>query len=151
MKKSKKDVYSPYVQLDYELLDSAAWTALSYEAQWLYTELKKQFQYNNGGYDHLILPSSKVSWRMSKNTYWKKIAELIEYRFIKYVQHGGLMKQPSIYALSEGWRQKSIEIVDKEGKEAIKLGLAKKRGHGAIENLRSEKSQSQVVVGDTCR
>ncbi|MFX0152296.1 MAG: hypothetical protein ACFFAJ_16025 [Candidatus Hodarchaeota archaeon] len=49
MKKSKKDEYSPYVQLDYELLDSAAWTALSYEAQWLYIELKKQFRYNLGG------------------------------------------------------------------------------------------------------
>lgn len=129
MKKSKKDVYNPYVQLDYELLNSATWTALSDKAQLLYIELKKQFQYNNGGYDYLILPPSKVEWRMSPHTYWKKIKELIKYGFIKYVQHGGLMKQPSIFALSESWKQKSIEIVDTEGREAIRLGLAKKRTH----------------------
>jgi len=150
MKKSKKDDYSLYIRLDYELLDSAAWTALSYEAQWLYIELKKQFRYDKGGYDHLVLPYSKVSWRMCKNTFWKKIKELINYELIKVVEHGGLMRQPTVYALSEGWKKKSREIVNKEGREAIKLGRAKKRGHGVIENLRSKKSQTQVSNGDTC-
>ncbi len=36
------------------------------------------------------------------------------------------MKNPNVYATSERWKAKSIEIVDKEGKEAIKSGLSKK-------------------------
>ena len=151
LKKGVKKEYSPYVQLDYELLDSAAWTAMSYEAQWLYIELKKQFDYNNGGYSHLILPSSKVSWRMTPHTFWKKIAELIKYGFIKKVRHGGLMKQPNIYALSEGWKQKSRQIVDKEGREAIRLGLAKKRTHRDVaDNLfdSEKRSESNISAKD---
>lgn len=144
MKKSIKDGYSPYVQLNYELLDSAAWTALSYEAQWIYIELRKQFKLSKGGNSHLVLQYSVVSWRMSKNTFWKKIKELIEYGFLKVVEHGGMFNNPTVYALSEHWQKKSREIVDKEGREAIRLGLAKKRTHKAVaDNFHNSKKKKE--------
>lgn len=148
MKKSKNDDIPPFVMLDYDLLDSAVWSALSYEAQWIYIELKKQFKRNQGGYDHLILPYSKVSWRMVGNTFFKKINELIEYGLIKRVKSGGLFKNPTVYALSEKWKKKSIKIVDKEGREAIKKGNAKKRTHRNVaDNLPNPKKKKESKTG----
>ena len=149
MKKGVKEEYSPYVQLNYELLNAAAWTAMSYEAQWLYVDMKMQFNYNKGGYSHLVYPYSKAAWRMTSNTFWKKINELLEYRLIKKVKHGGLMKQPNVYALSDGWKKKSQEIVDTEGREAIRLGLAKKRSHRDVASnfhgsKKKQKSKSSI-------
>lgn len=138
MKKSRRKDAELFVKLEFELLNSAAWTAMTCEAQWVYIELKKQFNFNSGGFDHLILPYSKVKWRMSNKTFFKKIAELVEYGFIECVKRGGIMKQPNVYALREKWKEKSREIVTTEGKEAIRLGLAKRRGHGVIENLKSK-------------
>lgn len=135
MKKGKKDGDGvQYIRLEYELLNSAAWTALDSLAHDLYIELKKTFDFGKGGYDYLVLSPSKVSWLMSLNTYWKKIKKLIEYGFIKRVVSGGMYKNPTVYALSEHWRKKSIAIADKEGREAIKQGLAKKRTHRDVSN-----------------
>jgi len=117
-----------HVRLEYELLNSAAWTALDSLAHDLYIELKKKFDFNKGGYEHLVLPPSEVSWLMSRNTYWDRIKKLIKYGFIKAVKPGGLPK-PTVYALSERWRRVSVEIVDKEGREAIRAGYAKKKRH----------------------
>lgn len=134
MKKSKKDDQPPFVMLEYELLNSAAWTALDSLAHDLYIELKKKWKNDEEGYDYLVLSPSEVSWLMSLNTYWRKIKKLIEYGFIKRVVSGGMYKNPTVYALSERWRQISIDIVDKEGREAIKQGLAKKRTHRDVSN-----------------
>lgn len=145
MKKNEEDKYR--VELKYSLLDSAAWTALSYEAQWLYIELRKQW--ND---DRFVLPYSEVSWRMSKNTYWKKIKELIAYGFIKRVVPGGLMNNPTVYALSEGWKRKSREIMKTEGREAIQSGLVKKRSHRAIDNLpKPERKKSRKRMNKSQR
>ncbi len=135
MKKGKNDGEGiQHIRLEYELLNSAAWTALDSLAHDLYIELKKKWKYDEGGYDYLVLSPSEVSWLMSKNTYWKKIKKLIEYGLIKIVEHGGLFKNPTVYALSEKWKKKSREIVNKEGREAIKQGLAKKRTHRDVSN-----------------
>lgn len=128
MEKYRKDKVQ-HIELEYDLLNSAAWTALSYEAQWVYIELKKQWNFKQGGDKHLVLCYSQVSWRMAENTFWKKIIELVEYGFIKRVLPGGIYKNPTVFALSERWRKKNIEIVDKEGRGAIEQGLAKKRTH----------------------
>lgn len=73
---------------------------------------------------------------MSNGTFSKRLKELIKYGFIKIVEHGGLPKRPTVFALSHGWKNKSIEIVDKEGREAIKLGLTNKTSYkNNIRNL----------------
>ena len=41
-------------------------------AKWVYIELRKQFDYRKGGDNHLILPYSKVTWRMNRSTFSKK-------------------------------------------------------------------------------
>lgn len=124
-RKDKENI-EPYVKLDNSMTNAAAWTSLSDKAIWVYIELRKQFKSKEGGNSHLVLPYSKVAWRMNKRTFIAKIQELIDYGFIKLVKKGGLMKNPNVYATSERWKAKSMEIVDKEGKEAIKQGLVKK-------------------------
>jgi len=124
VKKGKGNSES-FVKLENEMTDSAAWTALSDSAVWLYIEFMKQFKYETE-FSRLILPFSKVSWRMSRGTFYKKIKELIKYGFIRIVSQGGLYKKPNVYALSNRWEEKSIKIVDKEGREAIRSGIARK-------------------------
>ena len=122
------------------MTESAVWTGLSDKAIWVYIELRKSFNFKKGGNSHLVLPYSKVAWRMSSGTFSLKIQELIQYRFIKVVEHGGLPKRPTVYALSDEWKKKSIEIVEKEGREAIKLGLANKPSYkNNIKNLEGKR------------
>ncbi len=138
--KKDRESTEPYVMLENSMTNSAAWTSLSDKAIWVYIELRKSFNYKKGGNNHLVLPYSKVAWRMSSGTYSKKTQELIDYRFIKIVEYGGLPKRPTVYALSNEWSKKSIEIVDKEGREAIKLGYVKKPSfRNNINNLKGKR------------
>lgn len=126
--------------LEDRMTDSAAWTSLSFKAVWVYIELRKQYNYSKGGHDHLVLPYSKVSWKMNKSTYSRAKKELIHYGFIRVVQHGGLPRLPTVYALSDVWEKKSREIVDKEGREAIKLGHVKKPSYkNNLKNLEGKR------------
>jgi len=124
--RSKSERVEPYVMVELHQMESAAWTALSDRAVWLYLELRKQFKAKEGGYSHLILPYSEVRWRMSRTSICDGMAELCKFGFIKVVEAGGLLRKPSVYALSEEWKKISCRIVDKEGKAAIRLGHAKK-------------------------
>lgn len=126
MPKYRKEKLERYVKLDDEMTETAAWTALSDGAVWNYIELRKSYDSKNGGNEHLALPYSKVAWRMSKGTFTKKMRELVGYGFVDLVEPGGLPKRPAVYKLSQRWKKKSQEIVSKEGREAIKLGLATK-------------------------
>jgi len=136
-----------FVKLENSMTNSAAWTALSDKAIWVYIELKKSFDYRKGGNSHLVLPYSKVSWRMNCRTYSQKIQELTRYGFIDIKERGGLYKRPNVYALSERWRNRSIEIVDKEGREAIKLGLAKKPSFkNNIKNLKGKRTWERKKI-----
>ncbi len=103
------------------MTESAAWTSLSFGAVWVYIELRKSFNYNKGGNSHLILPYSKVNWKMNSRTFKSKKQELIDKGFIKVVKYGGLMNNPTVYALSNSWERISGEIVESEGREARKL------------------------------
>ncbi len=124
--KSSAEPKKRYVQLPDEMTDTAAWTALSDRGVWLYIELRKSFNYNDGGNSCLKLPYSKVKWRMAPATYKKGMQELVHYGFVRRVKIGGLLGGATVYALCERWKDKSIQIVDKEGREAIKMGLVKK-------------------------
>ena len=121
MKKYRKDENNePYVKLENSMTESAAWTSLSFKAVWVYIELKKRFTYEHR-FSRLVLPYAAVKWKMSPSTFSKAIQELVHYGFIRYVEHGGLYRRPNVFALSETWKTKSREIVDKEGREAILL------------------------------
>ncbi|MFW6131526.1 MAG: hypothetical protein ACOC5F_02900 [Candidatus Aminicenantaceae bacterium] len=103
------------------MTNSAAWTSLSVGAVWVYIELRKSFNPRRGGNSCLVLPYSEVQWKMNARTYRLKKQELIDKGFIRVVDPGGLYKRPSVYELSNEWERISLEIVDKEGKEAIKF------------------------------
>lgn len=121
MKKYQKNENNDrYVKLDNYMTETAAWTSLSFKAVWVYIELKKKFTYEHR-FSRLVLPYSEIKWKMSPSTFSKAIKELVHYGFIKYVERGGLYRRPNVFALSETWKTKSREIVDKEGKEAILL------------------------------
>lgn len=145
-KKGRENI-EPFVKLDNSMTDTAAWTALSDKAIWVYIELKKSFDTRKGGNNHLVLPYSKVSWRMNFHTFSIKIEELIHYGFIDIRERGGLYRRPNIYALSERWKTKSLEIVDKEGREAIKLGFAKKPSFkNNIKNLKGKRTWERKKI-----
>jgi len=127
MKKSARDKCEPYLKIEHYQMNSASWTALSDRAVWLYLELRKNFNFVDGGDSRLKLPFSKVAWRMSRGSFLRGMAELEHYGFIKMIEHGGLFRKPSIYCLSMAWKDVSRQIVDKEGRAAIQLGMAKKR------------------------
>lgn len=110
------------------MTDSAAWTSLADPAIFLYIEMRKSFRYKDGGNSGLRLPYQNVAWRMARGTYTKHMRQIVRLGFLRIVEHGGLPNRPTIYALSESWKRISREIVCKSGKEAIKLGLAKKPG-----------------------
>lgn len=145
-KKGRENI-EPFVKLDNSMTDSAAWTALSDKAIWVYIELKKSFDTRKGGNNHLVLPYSKVLWRMNLHTFSIKIEELIHYGFIDIRERGGLYRRPNVYALSERWKTKSLEIVDKEGREAIKLGFAKKPSFkNNIRNLKGKRTWERKKI-----
>jgi len=99
MGRSKSERVEPYIKLEHYQMDTAAWTALSDRAVWLYLELRKQFKIAHGGDSHLTLPYSKVAWRMSRDSYCNGMAELCHYGFIKVVEQGGLERRATIYCL----------------------------------------------------
>lgn len=117
------------------MMDTAAWTSLSDGAVWLYLELRKQFDFQKGGDSHLELPFSKVRWRMSKGTYVERMRELREKGFIKLVERSEFPK-PAVYALCQDYIDVSRQIVKTQGREAIRLGEAKKaRSRDTFQNL----------------
>jgi len=144
MKKYPKDENNePYVMLENSMTKSAAWTSLSFKAVWVYIELKKRFTYEHE-FSRLVLSYSGVRWKMSPSTFSKAIQELVHYGFIRYVEHGGLYRRPNVFALSEAWKAKSREIVDKEGKEAI---LLRRKSQKTI----LQRNQSIIQASELCK
>jgi len=146
MARKGKEKVEPYVKLDNSMTESAAWTSLSDMAVWVYIELKKSFNFDKGGNNHLTLPYSRVKWRMSKDSRRKAIQELINRGFIRIVQPGGLLGNPDIFALSNEWESISRKIVDKAGREAIRSGsapkLRKREYKGGLKKLNEKRQRT---------
>ena len=148
MPKRESDRTEPYIKIEHNMMDSAAWTSLTDRAVWLYLELRRQFNFSKGGDNHLVLPFSKVKWRMSRGSFTNGMKELERRRFIRCTQQGGMERRPSVYAVCNDWRRVSCEIVDKEGREAIRLGYAKKpSSRNNLKNLIGKRTWEKGVVG----
>ena len=138
--KKGKESGARWVQLEDQMTNSAAWTCLSFKAVWIYIELMKRYGRETGFY-HLTLPRSQVRWKMGPHTLAAGLDELVKYGFIRIVQKGGLLRQPNVYARADAWERISRDIVTREGKEAIKLGLAKKpTSHNHLANLEGRRT-----------
>ena len=147
----KNERTEPYIKLEHYMMDTAAWTSLSDRAVWLYLELRRQFNFSKGGDSHLVLPYSKIKWRMSRATFCRRMRELEAKGFINCVERNtGLFRKPSVYAVSAEWKSVSRQIVDKEGREAIRLGLAKKpSSRNNLKNLVGKRIWEKGVVEPT--
>jgi hypothetical protein len=91
-------------------MDSMAFKTLSPNAVWLYIMLQRQ--YGKDGMSALVLPFSRVSWKFTFYAFSKARAELVQAGFIRVVEPGGLLRRPGIYALSDGWRERSKALAD---------------------------------------
>jgi hypothetical protein len=109
MKKSRRDTYEPYVGLSWAIIDSAAFKSLSPAAVWLYIMLQRQFHKRDGAL-HLVLPFSHISFKLTWEGFRKAREELVQMGFISFVEKGGLLRHPNIYALSESWRTVSGKL-----------------------------------------
>jgi len=118
-----------YVMLEDRMTTSAAWDALSDGAIWCYIELRKSYDKSKGGNDHLTLSYRKAAWRKAPATFKKNMSELADRGFISLVEHGGREHKPNVYRLSNRWEEVSRKLVDKCGRIAIRIGLAKKLTH----------------------
>jgi hypothetical protein len=133
-----------YVKLEDRMTNSAAWTALSFKACWVYVELMKKYDHDEG-YGRLILCYAEVRWKMTATTFAAAIKELVRYGFSRIVKKGGLEHQPNVYARCDDWERISREIVTQEGKEAIRLGLARKTvSKDNLKNLVGKRTWEQV-------
>jgi hypothetical protein len=99
-----------YVKLEHPTIDSMAFKVLSPAAVWLYVLLQRQ--YGKGGDQALVMPFSKVSWKLTFRQFDKARAELVKGGFIRVVDPGGLLKRPGVYALTDGWRARSKRLAD---------------------------------------
>lgn len=109
MKKSRRDTYEPYVGLSWAIIDSAAFKSLSPAAVWLYVMLQRQFHKRTGAL-HLVLPFSHVGFRLTWKTFSKSLKELVSMGFITFIEKGGLLRHPNVYALSDKWRDVSGKL-----------------------------------------
>jgi len=105
-----RELYNPYVALFWEMIDAAAFMVLSQTAVWLFIQIRRQYK-NPGGDSHLVLPFNDVKWKLSFQQFKKACKELIDNGFIRVVRKGGLYKQPTVYAMSDDWKARSIEIL----------------------------------------
>jgi hypothetical protein len=108
----KKSHQKPYfVQLLYGVIDSEAFWNLSRSARDIFLLFKREYNGFNG--DRLILPygTAKRVIGIAPATYCKGIKELVDAGFLDIVRSGGLNmgkgKNPSIYAFSERYKEKS--------------------------------------------
>lgn len=128
MKKGKKDVYDPYVKLDNDMTNSAAWLILSDSSIVTYIELRKSYNSKKGGNDHLVLSYRKMRWRYSFGTIKRAFQELIDWGFIRIKNRGGL-GNPAVYALCHEWKKKSRELVGEFGEDAKDFKEAIRKGY----------------------
>jgi hypothetical protein len=80
-------------------------------AFWLFAQIKKAWR----GKDHEIeLPFSRISWKLTFKVFVEARSELVEAGFIDIVNPGGRSpggKNPTIYALSERWKEVSKRLM----------------------------------------
>ena len=90
-----------YIALYHDEVDSMAYKTLSPNAVWLLVQIRRAWKGSN---DRIELPFSRVSWRLKFGAFDKARTELVNAGFIRIVKQGGLLKNPNVYALANGWR-----------------------------------------------
>lgn len=120
-----------WARLLHDEMDSMAFKTLNPAAVWLLMQLRRAWTYK--GRDQKIeLPFARVSWKLTFPVFDKARRELIEAGFIRIVDPGGLLRRPTVYAMSEGWRE-------------ISKDLARNPAAGYLKNIRMEDGSLKSV------
>ena len=91
----------PFAMIYKHMLATNAWRQLSNPARVAYIHLKAK--YNGQNAKNLSLTYNEMQPFMCRRTFRNAIKQLVEYGFIEIVNKGGLMRNPNIYALTDGW------------------------------------------------
>ena len=103
MPKKKKKSGPSFIQLFHYMVKSDAWQSLSCHARAAYIEIAvKHNGHNNGNLSYTYKEASKI---MHRNTYAKKLNELVANGFIDVVRSGTINKQCNIFSLSFRWKR----------------------------------------------
>lgn len=90
-----------YIRITDNMMDSKAWEGLSCQAIVIYMNIKKKYNFTNE--NNLSFTYKEGLEIMNKRTFTKSIDNLIDNGFI-YIVRQGLLKQCSIYGLSDNWQ-----------------------------------------------
>jgi hypothetical protein len=100
-----------YVKLDYAILHSPQWKALSPVARDVYVQIKASRNLKNSRGktvnwkdDYIKFGFSDIGGMMSKPTYHRAIKELIDNGFIGLMAPGGLPNRKAAYAIIDDWK-----------------------------------------------
>lgn len=119
MKRGRKG--PPFIKLDHPMFDSEAFQSLAHSSVRVLLSIMRRKNGTNGtNTAPIICPYDCMNGTMSKATIAKAIRELEEKGFIERSQHGGLMKQPNLFAFSGEWinwrkKQKASSEIEPEG------------------------------------
>jgi len=118
MKRRRKG--KPFIMLEHPLFDSDAFQCLAHSSVRVLLSIMRRKNGKNGtDTAPIICPYDCMNGTMSKATIAKAIRELEGKGFIERTQHGGLMKQPNLYAFSGEWinwyeKQKASSEIEPE-------------------------------------
>jgi len=105
MKRGKKG--PNFIMLEHPLFDSEAFNSLSGSAVRVLLSIIRCKNPKDGKAgtmsEPILCPYSVMNGSMSNTTIAKAIRELEEKGLIELARHGGLMKQPNLYAFSGEW------------------------------------------------
>lgn len=110
----------PFIKLDHPMFDSDAFQYLAHTSVRVLLSLMRRKNGKNGtDAAPIICPYECMNGSMSKATIAKAIREIEEKGFIERIQHGGLMKQPNLYAFTGEWinwrkKQKASSEIEPE-------------------------------------
>lgn len=138
MRKGKRDGRgNPFVSLQWEMIDTAAFRNLSVSAVWVYVMMMRQWKRDGKkGVVQLTLPVSHVRFRMGQRAFKAAVRELIDGGFIDLVEHGGLFGKAARYTTSERWRATSLELeADATKGQFVRAHNARKKTDGTWETV----------------
>jgi hypothetical protein len=118
-----------YVKLDYAMLHSQQWKALSPVARDVYVQIKAARNLKNSRgrilnrTDDYIKFGFKDSGGMSKPTYHRAIKELVDNGFIGVMDPGGIPNRKAAYAIIDDWQGQGSNGQMQASRRALYGGL----------------------------
>lgn len=92
-----------FARIASSMYKSPAWKKLTIQSRYLYMEFK--MKYNGKNYRDISFTVKEGRAIMNVNTFVKCINQLVELGFIDRVYHSPNTREPTIYGLSDRWKQ----------------------------------------------